>query len=148
MAIKNITCTSKNFLSDASFAENIAFGKPLDKIHLNRVKLASIKSQIHEFIVKSKKGYNEKVGERGVRLSGGQIQRLGLARALYKDTTEVIIFDEATNSLDIETEKIIMKELYSLDPNLTIIIVAHRLNTLNDCDFIFEVKDKRVILIK
>ena len=67
---------------------------------------------------------------------------------MYKDTTEVIIFDEATNSLDIETEKIIMKELYSLDPNLTIIIVAHRLNTLNDCDFIFEVKDKRVILIK
>jgi ATP-binding cassette subfamily B protein len=138
----------KIFLSDASFAENIAFGKPLDKIDLNRVKLASIKSQIHEFIVKSKKGYNEKVGERGIRLSGGQIQRLGLARALYKDTAEVIIFDEATNSLDIETERIIMKELYSLDPNLTIIIVAHRLNTLNDCDFIFEVKDKRVILIK
>lgn len=138
----------KIFLSDASFMENIAFGKPLDEIDLDRVKKVAKKSQIHQFIVKSKNGYDEKVGERGIRLSGGQIQRLGLARALYKDTTEVIIFDEATNSLDIETERIIMRELYSLDPNLTIIIVAHRLNTLNDCDFIFEVKDKRVILIK
>ena len=91
--------------------------------------------------------YLERVGERGIRLSGGQIQRIALARALYKNT-EIIIFDEATNSLDIATEKLIMKELYDLDKNLTVIMVAHRLNTLKDCDIIFEIKDKKVSLIK
>ena len=137
----------KIFLSNLSFLENIAFGIDLNKIDRNRVELVSKKSQIHEFIMKLENKYLEGVGERGIRLSGGQIQRIALARALYKNT-EVIIFDEATNSLDVATEKLIMKELYDLDKNLTVIMVAHRLNTLKDCDIIFEIKDKKVSLIK
>jgi ATP-binding cassette subfamily B protein len=133
----------KIFLSDTSFLENIAFGKDIETIDLKKVELVSKKSQIHQFIGQLDNSYDEKVGERGVRLSGGQIQRIGLARALYKDA-EIIIFDEATNSLDTHTEKLVMKELNSLDKNLTIIIVAHRLNTLSDCDVIFEIKNKRV----
>ena len=91
-----------------------------------------------------KDGYYEQIGERGIKLSGGQIQRVGLARSLYKNS-EIIIFDEATNSLDTETERLIMEELYSLEKNLTIIIVAHRLNTLSKCDVIFEVKNKKIM---
>lgn len=133
----------KIFLSDTSFLENIAFGKTIEAIDLKKAELVSKKSQIHEFIGQLERGYDEKVGERGVKLSGGQIQRIGLARALYKDA-EIIIFDEATNSLDTYTEKLVMKELNSLDKNLTIIIVAHRLNTLSECDVIFEIKNKKV----
>jgi ATP-binding cassette subfamily B protein len=131
------------FLSDSSFLENIAFGVYPEKINLEKVKLAAKKSQCHNFIMKLEKGYDEIVGERGAKLSGGQIQRLGLARALYKNA-EVIIFDEATNSLDYETEKLIINELNLLDANLTVIIVAHRLNTLDKCNVIFEIKDKQV----
>ena len=137
----------KIFLSNSSLLENIAFGLDLNEIDRNRVELVSKKSQIHEFIMKLENRYLQSVGERGIRLSGGQIQRIGLARALYKNT-EVIIFDEATNSLDVATEKLIMKELYDLDKNLTVIMVAHRLNTLKDCDIIFEVKNKKVQQIK
>jgi ATP-binding cassette subfamily B protein len=137
----------KIFLSNSSLLENIAFGLDLNEIDRNRVELVSKKSQIHEFIMKLENKYLESVGERGIRLSGGQIQRIALARALYKNT-EIIIFDEATNSLDVDTEKLIMKELYDLDKNLTVIMVAHRLNTIKDCDIIFEIKDKRVSLIK
>ena len=135
------------FLSNSSFLENIAFGIDINKIDKNRVEVVSKKSQIHKFIMQSENGYLQAVGERGIKLSGGQIQRIGLARALYKNA-EVIIFDEATNSLDNSTEKMIMEELYSLDKDLTIVIVAHRLNTLKDCDIIFEVKDKKVEQIK
>ena len=130
------------------FLKNIAFGINDDEIDIERVELVSKKSQIHSFIADNDDGYYQKVGERGVKLSGGQIQRVGLARALYKLTTEVIIFDEATNSLDNETEKLVMEELYKLDKKLTIIIVAHRLNTIENCDKIFEIKDKKIFQIK
>ena len=134
----------KIFLSDSSFLSNIAFGRDESEINLKRVNEVSKKSQIHNFIMESEKGYNQKVGERGVKLSGGQIQRIGLARALYKNN-EIIIFDEATNSLDNDTEKSIMDELYQLDEDLTVVIVAHRLNTLKDCDLILEIKDKKIL---
>ena len=137
----------KIFLSDSSFLENIAFGEDLENIDLKRVELVSKKTQIHDVIMKCDMQYEEKVGERGVKLSGGQIQRIALARALYKKA-EIIIFDEATNSLDEETEKLIMEELSKLDKNLTIIIVAHRLKTLKNCDQIFEIKNKKVEKIK
>ena len=136
----------KIFLSDSSFLENIAFGEELNEIKIKRVEMAAKKAQIHDFITKSENQYMEQVGERGVRLSGGQIQRIALARALYKKS-EVIIFDEATNSLDHETEKLVMQELNSLDANLTVIIVAHRLNTLSSCDEIYEIKDKQLLKI-
>lgn len=137
----------KIFLSDDTYLANIAFGKSTEKIDYRKVILAAKKAQINNFIIKNKDGYDERVGERGVKLSGGQIQRLGLARALYKNS-EIIIFDEATNSLDSNTESLIMEEVYGLDKNLTVIIVAHRLNTLQHCDTIYEIKDKKVNKIK
>ena len=97
--------------------------------------------------MKLERGYEEMAGERGVKLSGGQIQRIGLARAMYK-SAEIIIFDEATNALDYDTEKLISNELNQLDRNLTVIIAAHRLNTLNICDVIYEIKNKKIYKIK
>jgi len=137
----------KLFLSNASFLENIAFGKLTKDIDFQKVETVSKKAQLHDFINNLSEGYYEQVGERGIKLSGGQIQRVGLARSLYKNS-EIIIFDEATNSLDIETERLIMRELYNLDKNLTLIIVAHRLDTLSHCDLIFEIKKKKIIKIK
>ena len=134
----------KLFLSDSSFLENIVLGQPTKDIDLKKVELVSKKVQLYEFINSLKNRYYEQIGERGIKLSGGQVQRVGLARSLYKNS-EIIIFDEATNSLDTETERLILKELYSLEKNLTIIIVAHRLNTLSKCDVLFEVKNKKII---
>lgn len=131
------------FLTDNSFLENIAFGKDIKNIDIKEIISAAKKSKIHDFIERSLDGYNSNVGERGVKLSGGQIQRIGLARALYKKS-KIIIFDEATNSLDTETEKLVMNELNNLDKELTLIIVAHRLNTLKNCDIILEVDDKKI----
>ena len=108
------------------------------------MELAAKKAQLEKFIMGLENKYQDRVGERGVRLSGGQTQRVGLARALYK-SSEVIIFDEATNSLDSYTEELIMNELNNLDENLTIIIVAHRLNTLKYCDVVYEVKDRKIL---
>ena len=136
----------KIFLSDDSFLENIAFGKEKEKINKKKVELVSKKSQIHELIIKSEGGYNKKVGEQGISLSGGQIQRIGLARALYKEA-ELIILDEATNSLDSYTEKLIMEEINNLSKDLTVVIVSHSLDTLKNCDVIFEVKNKKIIQI-
>lgn len=136
----------KLFISDNTFLENIVLGRSIVDIDVEKVEVVSKKAQLHNFIKNLDKGYYEQVGERGVKLSGGQIQRVGLARSLYKNS-EIIIFDEATNSLDLETEKLIMKELFALDKNLTIIIVAHRLDTLNECDYIFEVKNKNITRI-
>ena len=91
-------------------------------------------------------GYDILVGERGVRLSGGQKQRIGIARALYKNS-DVIVFDEATNALDTQTEEEVFKSIYELNKNLTVIIVSHRILSLKDCDEIYEVKEKRLIKI-
>lgn len=135
------------FLSDGSFLENIAFGKDVKDIDIKEIISAAKKSQIHDFIDRSIDGYNSNVGERGAKLSGGQIQRIGLARALYKKS-KIIIFDEATNSLDNETEKLVMDELNNLDKELTLIIVAHRLNTLKNCDLILELDNKKIIQSK
>jgi ATP-binding cassette subfamily B protein len=136
----------KLFLSDSSFLENIAVGKLTNDIDFQKIELVSKKVQLHDFIMNLNKKYYEQVGERGIKLSGGQIQRVGLARSLYKNS-EIIIFDEATNSLDPETERLIMEELYCLDENLTIIIVAHRINTLSKCDVIFELNNKKINLV-
>ena len=94
---------------------------------------------IHETIQNFDHGYDTKIGERGSRLSGGQRQRIGIARALYKES-EIIFFDEATNALDSKTELKIMKSIYSFSKDITIFIVAHRLETLQKCNLILEVK--------
>ena len=125
------------YLADSSILQNIAFGitDNLIKRHLviNAAKKALISKKIEEF----EDGYDTFVGERGVRLSGGQRQRIGIARALYKEA-DVIIFDEATSALDNLTEKEVMNSINQLGKNLTLIIVAHRLTTLQNCDKIFE----------
>ncbi len=123
------------FLSDGSIETNIAFGTPLDRINFDKVKAAAHNAQISESVEAWPDGYNTLVGERGIRLSGGQRQRIGVARALYKDS-EVLILDEATSALDSQTESAVMESIDRLDNGLTILIVAHRLNTLRQCDFI------------
>lgn len=139
--IKNLSSWQKNiahvpqsiFLSDTNFAENIAFGVPQSEIDVNRMKEAARQAQIGEFIESSKAGFETTVGERGIRLSGGQRQRLGIARALYKQA-QVLVFDEATSALDQDTEDAVMQSVESLSSELTILIIAHRVNTLKRCD--------------
>jgi ABC-type multidrug transport system fused ATPase/permease subunit len=127
------------FLADASFAQNIAFGVPPDEIDFARVRKAAEQAQIANVIEADPKGYRAMVGERGVRLSGGQRQRIGIARALYKRSS-VLVLDEATSALDRETEMSVMKSIESLGRELTIIIIAHRVETLQSCDCIYRLE--------
>ena len=131
------------FLADTSIAENIAFGVPVEKIDYARVNQAAHRSQIAQTIESWSNKYNTLVGERGVRLSGGQRQRIGIARALYKKA-DVIVFDEATSSLDNYTERTVMETIDSLGDELTVIIVAHRLTTLKNCTHVVEMENGRV----
>lgn len=128
------------YLLDASIAENIAFGIPPDHIQPDRLEEAARAASLHDFILSLPEGYQTFVGERGVRLSGGQCQRIGIARALYHNP-EVVIFDEATSSLDSQTENLIIEALELLKGNKTLIVIAHRLNTVWDFDRLF-VMDK------
>ncbi len=121
------------FLADTSIAENIAFGVPPEQIDLDRVKQAAQQAQIAPTIEDWTNGYDTLVGERGLRLSGGQRQRIGIARALYRKA-ELLIFDEATSALDNETELAVMEAVETLGRDITILIVAHRLSTLRNCD--------------
>ena len=125
------------YLSDASIAENIAFGLPPEKIDHGRVRRAAQQAQVAAYIDSLADGYSTRVGERGVRLSGGQRQRIGIARALYNDA-EVIILDEATSALDSQTELDVMKVIDELSTSLTVMIIAHRLSTLKRCNVIVE----------
>jgi len=120
------------FLSDGSIEENIAFGIEKEKIDSRRVIRAAKQARIAELIEGWEDGYQTPVGERGIRLSGGQRQRIGIARALYKKA-DVLIFDEATSSLDNETEREVMKAIDDLGDKITVLIVAHRLTTLKKC---------------
>jgi ABC-type bacteriocin/lantibiotic exporter with double-glycine peptidase domain len=132
------------FLADISIAENIAFGVPTERIDLYRVKQVSQQAQIAQVIESWSNGYDTLVGERGVRLSGGQRQRIGLARALYKQA-DVLVLDEATSSLDDTTERSVIEAIRHLNPNLTILMIAHRLSTLKNCTLIFELDLGRII---
>lgn len=131
------------FLTDDSIAANIAFGVEPKSIDMQRVAQAAQRAQIASTVDRWTAGYETKIGERGVRLSGGQRQRIGIARALYKQA-DVLIFDEATSALDNATEAEVMRAIDSLDKDLTIFMVAHRLTTLRGCDTIVELKDGRV----
>ena len=121
------------YLADSSIAENIAFGVPRHLIDLARVKHAAQQAQISSFIESNSDGYWSFVGERGIRLSGGQRQRIGIARALYKQA-RVLVFDEATSALDTGTEEAVMTAVEALSKNLTIVVIAHRLSTVQSCD--------------
>lgn len=132
------------FLADATLAENIAFGVPRDAIDLQRVQQAARHAQIAGFIESRPEGYAAFVGERGIRLSGGQRQRIGIARALYKQAS-VLVFDEATSALDDATEQSVMDSIEGLSRDLTILIVAHRLSTVECCERLYRLEQGRIV---
>lgn len=128
-----------NYLSDDTIAANIAFGIDPNNIDQFLVKKAAKLANINDFIEDElSEKYQTVVGERGVKLSGGQSQRIGIARALYKNP-QVLVLDEATSALDNQTENDLIETIKKLKKNITIIIIAHRLNTLKNCDIIFEI---------
>jgi ABC-type multidrug transport system fused ATPase/permease subunit len=132
------------FLADDTIRSNIAFGMPDHLIDDEAVQKAARVAQIADFIMSLPRAYMTKVGERGVRLSGGQRQRIGIARALYHDP-DVLVMDEATSSLDGATEAAVMEMIHSLGGTKTLIVIAHRLSTVRECDVIFLLKDGRVL---
>lgn len=132
------------YLSDCSIAENIAFGVPLKDIDMDRMRHAARQAQIADFIENNPDRYKTFVGERGIRLSGGQRQRIGIARALYKKAS-VLVFDEATSALDNVTEQTVLDAIDGLSNELTILLVAHRISTVRNCDTIFELEEGRVV---
>lgn len=133
------------YLMDSSIAENVAFGIPKDKIDYAQVRKCCNLANVAHFIEKELiNTYETVVGERAVRLSGGQRQRIGIARALYYDP-DVLIFDEATSALDNETEKVLMKAIDNLSQSKTIILIAHRLTTLEKCDFVYKIDKGRIV---
>ena len=131
------------YLADDTLAANIAFGTPADEIDVGRVETAARSAGIADFIATLTDGYQSMTGERGIRLSGGQRQRIGIARALYKNAS-VLVFDEATSALDTRTEQGIMASVDALASDITIIMIAHRLTTLKDCDRIIHLEHGRI----
>ena len=133
------------YLSDDTVVANIAFGVEPKYINQYRVEKAAKIANLHEFVIDElPKQYQTIIGERGVRLSGGQRQRIGIARALYHDP-QVLILDEATSALDNETEKAVMDAVSNLISHVTIILIAHRLNTLKNCDVIFKLDKGQLV---
>jgi len=132
------------FLSEGTIAENIAFGLPAADIDLEQVNKTLKLAHLTELVAQLPDGVNTKVGERGVQLSGGQRQRIGIARALYHEA-EVLVFDEATSALDGITEKIIMDAIHDFSGQKTIIMIAHRLKTVQKCDIIYLMDQGKIV---
>ena len=131
------------YLVDESIRDNIAFGIDADQIDDDRIWEVMEEAQLAEFVRSLPEGLDTKIGDRGVRLSGGQRQRIGIARALYHNP-EILVFDEATSALDNETEAAVMEAINSFHGKKTMVIIAHRLNTIANCDIIYEVKDEKI----
>ena len=131
------------YLIDESIRENIAFGIDADKVSEDRIWEILKEAQLDEFIRSLPEGLDTKIGDRGVRLSGGQRQRIGIARALYHNP-EILVFDEATSALDNETEAALMDAINSFHGKKTMIIIAHRLNTIEKCDRIYKVANETI----
>jgi ABC-type multidrug transport system fused ATPase/permease subunit len=132
------------FLMDATIGQNIALGISDESIDRDRLIAAAKHAQLDEFVSTLPGAYDHMLGERGMRLSGGQRQRIGIARALYKEAS-VLILDEATNALDGLTEQELMATLLALRGRYTIILIAHRLNSVRACDLIFELENGKII---
>lgn len=133
------------FLSDDTITSNIAFGVEPKNIDHAAVEKVSKIANLHQFIIDELPAkYQTTIGERGIRLSGGQRQRIGIARALYHNP-QVLILDEATSSLDNETEKVVMDAVNNLRKEITIILIAHRLNTVKNCDTIFKLDKGQLV---
>src|SRR4029079_8826768 len=132
------------FLTDGSIAENIALGVPAEAIDEDKLRDVCRQAELAQFVESLPRGYSTPVGERGVRLSGGQIQRIGLARALYKDAT-VLILDEATSALDDATEANIIDAVQRLGRRYTVLMIAHRTTTLRECDTIYRLDAGKLV---
>ena len=135
------------FLTDDTILNNIAFGVEKNSIDLHRINIILQQVQLDKFVNNLEDGLNTKVGERGVQISGGQRQRIGIARALYNNP-EILILDEATSALDTFTETQVLNSIKNLKGKKTILMIAHRLTTLADCDVVYEIKDKKLSLTK
>ena len=133
----------KMYFTNATIAENIAFGVPKKEINMERIHTVSGLAKISEFIESSPLGYDSLIGERGVNLSGGQLQRIAIARALYR-SPKVLILDEITSALDTQTEKEVLSSIQTLDKSITIIVIAHRKSTLKNCDKIIQLEDGQI----
>ncbi len=131
------------FLLDADIRKNVAFGVPEEEIDDGKLWYALQEAQLDEFVRALPDGVNTGIGERGIRLSGGQRQRIGIARALYNDP-EVLILDEATSALDNDTEAAIMESINRLHGKKTLVIIAHRLQTIEKCDMVFRVESGKI----
>lgn len=131
------------FMMDDTIRANVAFGE--EDVSDDAVWAALKDASLDEFVKGLPDGLDTEIGERGIRLSGGQKQRIGIARALYRDP-EILIFDEATSALDDETEKSIMESINNLKGHKTMIIIAHRLTTIEDCDAIYRVEDGKIFI--
>lgn len=132
------------YLIDESIRDNIAFGIDADKIDEKRIWEVLEEAQLKEFVEELPEGLDATIGDRGVRLSGGQRQRIGIARALYNDP-EILVFDEATSALDNDTEAAVMEAVNSFHGRKTMIIIAHRLNTIEKCDMIYKVENMKLV---
>ena len=133
------------FLIDGTILENIAYGQERTKIDLFKIEESTKSADIYDYINSLPNKFETHVGERGVRLSGGQVQRISIARALYKNPS-VLVLDEATSSLDIHTEKKIMDSISNLSKDLTILIITHRFETLRHCNKIYRVENEKILL--
>ena len=127
------------YLFDGTVGENVAYGSKMDEA---KIKNALQRANIWDFLL-TKEGINTKVGEGGIQLSGGQQQRVGIARAIYNDP-EILVLDEATSALDNETEKKIMDEIYHASEDKTLIVIAHRLSTVERCDRTIKIKNGKI----
>ena len=132
------------FLIDDTVERNIAFGVPDRLIDTERMYQAIKAAQLEELIAQLPEGIKTQVGERGVRLSGGQRQRIGIARALYHER-KILVLDEATSALDNETERLVSDAIKSLAGTKTLIIIAHRLTTVEHCDRVYLLEKGRVV---
>lgn len=132
------------YLVDSSIEENIALGTKKQDINHKLLRDCAKKAQLNDFIAKLPKGYKTFVGERGIKLSGGQKQRIGIARALYKKA-KILFLDEATSALDNNTENEFLKAINNLSKDITLVIVAHRLSTIKNCNKVIELNNGRII---
>lgn len=135
------------YMLDDTIRANVAFGFDLEKVSDELVWRALQEAQLEEFVKSLPEGLDTSIGERGVRLSGGQRQRIGIARALFTDP-ELIILDEATSALDNETEAAIMDAINALHGKKTLIIIAHRLTTIEECDIVYRVENGEICRIR
>lgn len=134
------------FISDTNFLKNVAFGIEDDSINEDKVREVCRLAKINDYIDSTKNKLLTKVGERGVQLSGGQKQRIGISRAFYKNS-QIIIFDEATSALDNLTEKEVMQSLYGFNSGVTLIMIAHRLSSIMECDKVIYLKNGYIEMV-